>query len=41
VTTKELDSKMFCLPITPPGYHFVVVANATIGRRILMNPETM
>jgi len=40
-TSKEFNSKIFRLPLTPPGFHFVVVTDASVARTILMDPTTM
>ena len=40
-TSKELNIKIFRLALTPPGFHFVVVADASVARTILMDPTTM
>jgi cytochrome P450 len=37
----KLKSKIYRLPLTPPGYHFFVVADANISREILNDPSTM
>jgi cytochrome P450 len=38
---KQLKSKIYRLPLTPPGYYFFVVADANISREIMNDPNTM
>jgi cytochrome P450 len=37
----SVNSKVYRLPLTPPGYNFIIVADATLAREILNDPKTM
>jgi cytochrome P450 len=39
--TLSINSKVYRLPLTPPGFHFIIVADANLAREILYDPTTM